>query len=104
MQNYNSLTRWLFIMASIFIVGLILWNTYSFFNQLKENEREKMQIWAAAQTELQNDNKDAVVSETALEVIRSNTTTPMLVYSHKEGVYTGRNRCQRSARCRRRCE
>jgi signal transduction histidine kinase len=91
MQNYNSLTRWLFIMASIFIVGLILWNTYSFFNQLKENEREKMQIWAAAQTELQNDNKDAVVSETALEVIRSNTTTPMLVYSHKEGVYTGRN-------------
>jgi len=91
MQNYNSLTRWLFIMASILIIGLILWNTYSFFNQLKENEREKMQIWAAAQTELQNDNKDAVVSETALEVIKSNTSTPMLVYSHKEGVYTERN-------------
>jgi two-component system, sporulation sensor kinase D len=91
MQNYNTLTRWLFVMASILIIGLILWNTYSFFNQLKENEREKMQIWAAAQTELQNDNKDAVVSETALEVIKSNTTTPMLVYSHKEGVYTARN-------------
>ena len=62
-----------------------------FLTQLKENEREKMQIWAAAQTELQNDKKDAVISETALEVIKSNTTTPMLVYSHKEGVYTERN-------------
>jgi K+-sensing histidine kinase KdpD len=91
MQNYNTLTRWLFIVASLFIIGLILWNTYAFFNQLKQNEREKMQIWAAAQTELQNDDQDAVISATALEVIKSNTTTPMLVYSHREGVYTERN-------------
>lgn len=91
MQNYNTLTRWLFIVASLFIIGLILWNTYAFFNQLKQNEREKMQIWAAAQTELQNDEQDAVISATALEVIKRNTTTPMLVYSHREGVYTERN-------------
>lgn len=91
MQNNTTLTRWLFIIASLFIIGLILLNTYTFFNQLKDNEREKMQIWAAAQIELLNDNKDAVISETALEVIKSNKTTPMLVYSHKEGVYAERN-------------
>jgi nitrogen-specific signal transduction histidine kinase len=91
MQNYNSLTRSLLVVGSLLIIGLILWNTYIFFNQLKQNEREKMQIWAAAQTELQNDDKDAVISETALEVIKSNTTTPMLVYSHREKVYTERN-------------
>ena len=91
MQNNTTLTRWLFIIASLFIIGLILWNTYAFFNQLKDSEREKMQIWAAAQIELLNDDKDAVISETALEVIKSNTTTPMLVYSHKEGVYAERN-------------
>lgn len=91
MQLKNTFTRWLFIIVSLFIISLILWNTYSFFNQLKENERTKMQLWAAAQSEVQNDDKDAVISDTALEVIKSNTTTPMLVFSHKEGVYTGRN-------------
>lgn len=91
MQNHSTLTRWFFIIASFFIIGLILWNTFTFFNQLKDNERAKMQIWAAAQTELQNDDKDAVISETSLEVIKSNTTTPMIVYSHKDSVYTERN-------------
>ena len=91
MQSSNTLTRWFFIVASLFIIGLILWNTYAFFTQLKDNERNKMQIWAAAQTELQNDEEDIVISETALEVIKSNTTTPMLVYSNKEEVYTERN-------------
>ncbi|MGY8885474.1 MAG: sensor histidine kinase, partial [Flavobacteriales bacterium] len=91
MQNNSTLTRWFFVIASCFIIGLILWNTYAFFNQLKDNERDKMQIWAAAQTELQNDDKDATISETSLEVIKSNTTTPMIVYSHKDSVYTDRN-------------
>ena len=91
MQNHSTLTRWFFVVASLFIIGLILWNTYTFFNQLKDNERDKMQVWAAAQTELQNDDKDAVISETSLEVIKSNTSTPMLVYSHKDSVYTDRN-------------
>ena len=91
MQNHSTLTRWFFVIASFLIIGLILWNTYVFFNQLKDNERDKMQIWAAAQTELQNNDKDAVISETSLEVIKTNTTTPMLVYSHKDSVYTIRN-------------
>ncbi|GHC46173.1 sensor histidine kinase [Ulvibacter litoralis] len=91
MQNNTTLTRWVFIFSSLCIIGLILWNTYSFFNQLKENERTKMQIWATAQTELQNDDKDAVISDTSLEVIKANTTTPMLVYSHREQIYTERN-------------
>lgn len=91
MQNHSTLTRWFFVIASLFIIGLILWNTYTFFNQLKDNERDKMQVWAAAQTELQNDDKDAVISETSLEVIKSNTSTPMLVYSHKDSVYAERN-------------
>lgn len=91
MQNYSTQTRWLFVITSFLIIGLILWNTYTFFNQLKDNERDKMQIWAAAQTELQNDDKDAIISETSLEVIKSNTSTPMIVYSNKDSVYTERN-------------
>lgn len=91
MQNNTSLTRWFFISFSLLIISLILWNTFSFFNRLKDNERTKMQIWAAAQAEVQNDDPDAEISVTALQILQSNTTTPMILYSHKEDIYDSKN-------------
>ncbi|WP_026451062.1 sensor histidine kinase [Aequorivita capsosiphonis] len=93
MFRNKSLSRWGFILASIFVVCLILWNTYIFFNQLKENERRKMEIWAVAQEELeQSQVGDGVsLSETALTIIQSNSSTPMILHSLKEDSYTGRN-------------
>ncbi len=94
MLRQKSLSRWGFILASLLIVSLILWNTYDFFNQLKENERTKMEIWAAAQAELQamaQDQLDDSPSTTALTIIQSNSTTPMILYTLKENIYTGRN-------------
>ena len=92
MQNKKALLRWFFVILSIFIISLILWNTYVFFNELKEKERRKMQIWAAAQEEIQESTsaKDDI-SEMVLKVIQSNTETPMVVYSHKEDAYDVRN-------------
>lgn len=91
MLRNKSLSRWSFILASILIISLILWNTYNFFNQLKENERAKMEIWASAYYNLNNtDNTDAPV-DLILTIIQSNTTTPMIVYTHKEGIYTEKN-------------
>ena len=92
MQNKKALLRWFFVFLSIFIISLILWNTYIFFNELKENERRKMQIWAAAQEEIQESTsaKDDI-SEMVLKVIQSNTETPMVVYSHKEDAFDVRN-------------
>lgn len=80
-------------MASLFIISLILWNTYMFFNQLKENERVKMEIWATAYQELLADkhSDDATVGEMVLTVIQSNTTTPMILYTIKEKTFTERN-------------
>lgn len=98
MLRKKSLSRWGFILASLFIVSLILWNTYIFFNQLKENERTKMEIWALAQEELaqaklaqnQLDQENNLV-DFALTIIQSNSTTPMILYTLKENIYTGRN-------------
>lgn len=94
----KSLSRWGFIIASLIIVALILWNTYVFFNQLKENERTKMEIWAVAQEEfmqiqLAENSLEAsnTLSESALTVMRSNSTTPMILHILKENIYTGRN-------------
>lgn len=93
MFNKLVITRWLFVIVSFIIISLVLWNTYQFFTQLKQNERQKMQIWAAAQEELQqidftNKNWD---SNLIVKVLQSNTTTPMILYSHGDDVYSSNN-------------
>ena len=94
MPNKSNLTRWFFILVSIGIISLILWNTLRFFNELKESERAKMELWASAQEELfqqidltSTDND----SKIPLEVLQSNKTTPMILYTAKEAVYTVNN-------------
>ena len=92
MQNKKALIRWFFVLLSVTIISLILWNTYAFFNQLKENERDKMRIWAVAQEELQQSvAAEDDISEMVVQVLQSNTTTPMVLYSHKEDSYDVRN-------------
>lgn len=86
--------RWLFIIGSLFISFLILWNTYQFFNQLKENERSKMHLWADAQKEFINSTdteNNGIISETILNILQSNKTTPMIVYSYHDNSYDVRN-------------
>lgn len=77
-DNRNNY-RWLIIIASFVIVILILWNTYTFFQTFKNEERLKMEIWAAAQksliqADLENDN-----IELNQEVLSSNTTIPLIL-------------------------
>lgn len=93
MPSKTTLTRWFFILISLGIISLILWNTVQFFNQLKENEREKMQIWASAQKELQKIDLTATDADNVLllGILQSNKTTPMILHTHKEDVYTLNN-------------
>jgi len=91
MEKNPAVTRWFYILASVFLVSLIVWNTISFFNTLKENERAKMQIWAAAQGEVNQQGLNVPIGETALEVIRINNTTPMIVHVQEDDSYSGRN-------------
>lgn len=50
----RNITRWIIIATSFVIVSLILWNTYSFFQIFKTEERVKMQNWAMAQKTVNN--------------------------------------------------
>ncbi|RLD29044.1 MAG: sensor histidine kinase [Bacteroidetes bacterium] len=78
-QNTNFL-RWLIIIASFIIISLILWNTYVFFQNFKAEERSKMQNWSSAYQEI-NDRSDLEVNigGLPLEIIQSNSTTPMIL-------------------------
>lgn len=83
-QNNNFL-RWLVIIASFIIISLILWNTYVFFQNFKAEERAKMDIWYSAYYEI-NDSRNLKddIGKLPLEIIQSNSTTPMIL-TDKEG-------------------
>ncbi|HZW62306.1 MAG TPA: HAMP domain-containing sensor histidine kinase [Flavobacteriaceae bacterium] len=74
--KYRNLTRWLITIASFIIISLILWNTYVFFQYFKEEQRAKMDIWATAQSDFQqnllNDNINPVVSKVLLDAKNDN--------------------------------
>lgn len=82
MQNEKNYFRVVFVLLSLITVIIISWNTFVFFNELKENERKKMEIWAAAQEVLRDTDIDGTVTQLALEILKSNTTTPMILYSY----------------------
>jgi two-component system, sporulation sensor kinase D len=75
-ENRN-ISRWIIISSSFLIVLLILWNTYTFFQIFKNEERKKMQLWANAQKTLINADVNA---DTALPLeIIQNATIPIMV-------------------------
>src|SRR5690554_2753805 len=87
-KNYFRIVVLLF---SVVTISVILWKTYVFFNELKESERKKMEIWVAALTELIDKDLNESVSQLALDIVGSNASTPMILYSHNENIYDPQN-------------
>ncbi|MEP2936236.1 MAG: HAMP domain-containing sensor histidine kinase [Gilvibacter sp.] len=92
MENNPRLTRVLIIAFSVLIIGLVLFNTYLFYNQLKDNERDKMSIFATAvqtlaQTSAEDLGDNLDQSQLIIKVTQTNTTTPIILYTHEEDVY-----------------
>lgn len=67
------------LLTSFVIVSLILWNTNSFFRKFKEEERNKMEIWATAQSELLRTSEDQDLGNLTLLVLQTNSSTPMIL-------------------------
>ncbi|MCZ8197857.1 MAG: HAMP domain-containing sensor histidine kinase [Flavobacterium sp.] len=72
----KSLTRWILILSSFIIVSLILWNTYTFFQIFKNEERVKMSHWAIAQKKINSVDVNADL-ELPLEIIQ-NASIPII--------------------------
>ncbi len=74
------------IFVSLIIVSLILWNTYTFFQKFKHEERIKMEILATAQKEIASDtNLDANV-DLPLKIIENNSNIPMILVNNKGAI------------------
>lgn len=90
MNNRNFL-RWIIIVASFAIISLILWNTYTFFQHFKTEERTKMQNWSYALSSLQNPLSDGSEIEVTSRIIESNTSTPMMIVDPSNEITSIRN-------------
>ena len=73
----RNTTRWIIIITSFVIVSLILWNTYTFFQIFKQEERVKMQHWALSQKKINTLDLDADL-ELPLQIIRT-ANIPIIV-------------------------
>ncbi len=75
-QNTN-LSRSFIVAASFVIISLILWNTYTFFQIFKNEERVKMEFWAEAQKTLINAGENTDI-ELPLKILQ-NATIPIIM-------------------------
>ena len=67
------------LFVSFIIVSLILWNTYVFFQNFKQEERSKMEIWATAQEELSTNTDLDASTKLPLKIIENNHNIPMIL-------------------------
>lgn len=87
-SNRKNITRWTLIAASFVIVLLILWNTYTFFQIFKNEERVKMEHWAEAQKTLKNADVDTDI-ELPLKIIQ-NANIPIIL-TEKDSIINTTN-------------
>ena len=86
----RNLTRWIIIISSFLIASLILWNTYIFFQTFKEEERNKMELWATAQQSLTNANEFSDI-ELPLFILQNNKSIPLILTDSKDKILSSAN-------------
>ncbi len=78
----RNIQRWLILISSLIFIGLILFNAALFFQQLKQDERTKMRIWAEAVNKLNEISIDNVQSaqdsDLILSILSSNESIPVI--------------------------
>lgn len=79
--------RLIITLIALAIVGSILWNTYHFFVKFKDQERAKMEIWAAAQSQFLSASSEAEQGPLILKIFQSNHDTPMVLVNKNNSYW-----------------
>lgn len=89
-ENNKILFRYIFYALAVIIVGASLLVSHYLVKDLSNEERNKMEIWAEATKELasnvENSNANLIV-----QILKSNTTIPVILYDKNENIYTSVN-------------
>ncbi|MFA5555762.1 MAG: HAMP domain-containing sensor histidine kinase [Flavobacteriaceae bacterium] len=77
-SDKRNTLKWILIFGAFWVVTLIVWNTYQFFQIVKEEERAKMELYAEAQKTL-NSSEIGADLPLVLEIFSKNTTIPLIL-------------------------
>lgn len=75
----RNISRWVIILTSFVIVTLILWNTYTFFQIFKNEERIKMELWAQSLKAFNNADPETGDIELPSLIMSNNKTIPLIL-------------------------
>lgn len=89
-KNKPVLIRRILILTSFFIVSGILWNTYIFFQEFKQEERAKMEIFAEAVAEVNQNSLQDDLSNLSLKIISNNVSNPR-IFVTIDGIMDAQN-------------
>ena len=92
-MNFNTdqrFIRWFIIFAAVVITALILWNVSLFFDQLKQAERDRMEIWA---TSMEAFNTEDINQYYALsqKINSKNQYIPIIITDYKDSIVNSIN-------------
>ncbi|WP_417354370.1 sensor histidine kinase [Flavobacterium sp.] len=90
-SNNRNFTRGFIILASFLIVILIVWNTYYLFQIFKNEERNKVELWAMGTKAINDESLKDAGLELTLRVIRSNNTIPVFKTDKENNILDSNN-------------
>lgn len=84
-------SRWILIFASFLIISLILWNTYTFFQIFKNEERLKMEVLGESLKTINRANLETDDIELPRQIISNNKTIPVIVTTQDGAILNTAN-------------
>lgn len=89
-ENNKILFRYLFVVIALLIVVASLIVSHFLVENLSKEERNKIEIWAEATKEMASNSENMNMNLVA-QILKSNTTIPVILYDKKENFYTSAN-------------
>lgn len=96
MRIYSRKTRWklILLLGALGFVASSVWYTTHIASDLKQAERQRMEVWAEAQRSVLNANSNPESGcdlELQLKVLESNTSIPMILVDRGDRIMDTRN-------------
>ena len=89
-ESNRALLRYFFIAIAILIVFGSLVVSHYLVKDLSKEERKKMEIWAEATKEMAS-NAENLNMNLVVQILKSNTTIPVILYDKKDNYYISTN-------------
>ena len=88
----SQIIRWILFILGLLFVTLILWNTYLFIQNFKNEERNKMELWVkAVETISSTDIADNVDITLPLKIVSQNETIPSIQVNANDSIINTHN-------------